>query len=69
MNDVFDEFAKLIGQALANRWLRELDARRSGSAGRQRRNPRIGAAKPKKASKRRPTEKNSDGEHDASAGR
>lgn len=69
MNDVFDEFANLIGQALANRWLRELDARRRGSASRQRRNPRIGAEKPKKASKRRPTEKNSDGEHDASTGR
>ena len=69
MNDVLDEFANLIGQALAKRWLKELEARRSGSASRQRRNPRIGAAKPKRASKRRPTEQNSDGEHDASAGR
>ena len=67
MNDVFDEFAELIGRALATRWLKELESRRGG--GHRRRNRCRGAAKSIKPSKRRAGKKGSDGGPSPSAKR
>lgn len=68
MSDAFDEFASLIGRALAKRWLKELDASRSGADSRRRKKRRRKAAKPKEPSQRRPANKGSKGEQGSSAG-
>lgn len=53
MNDVFDEFAELIGRAMATRWLKEQESRRSGQRRRNRCRATTKSIKPSKRQARK----------------